>query len=135
MNGTFDFLIEKAVSARNFSYSPYSGYKVGSALLCSDGTVYTGCNVENASYSATVCAERVAVFKALSEGKRDFSAIAIVGGKGAIPDFAPPCGVCLQVLSEFCSPDLQILLLSNEEIKSYTLKDFLPNAFCASDIK
>ena len=135
MDTTLDFLVAEADKARNFSYSPYSEYKVGASLLCSDGTVYTGCNIENASYSATVCAERVALFKALSEGKRGFKAIAIVGGKGENPDFSPPCGVCLQVLSEFCSPDLQILLLLNGKIKSYTIKDFLPNAFSSADMK
>ena len=135
MDTTLDFLVAEAYKARSFSYSPYSEYRVGASLLCSDGTVYTGCNIENASYSATVCAERVAIFKAISDGKRDFKALCVVGGKGEKGDFAPPCGVCLQVISEFCSPYFTILLVSGGKTKSYTLADFLPNAFSASDIK
>ena len=92
-------LCELAKQAMTRSYSPYSGYKVGAALLCKDGTVYTGCNVENASYTPTICAERTAIFKAVSEGNREFAAIAICGGKdGVIAGLFPPCGVCRQVM-------------------------------------
>ena len=97
-------LIRQAMEARKNSYSPYSGFQVGAALLCEDGTVYTGCNVENAAYGPTNCAERTAVFKAVSEGKREFKRIAIVGGHEGESVAPTPCGVCRQVLSEFCKP-------------------------------
>lgn len=93
-------LCKMAIEAMNNSYSPYSSYKVGAALLCDDGTVYTGCNIENASFSPTVCAERVAIFKAISENKYNFSMIAVAGGKdGEINGIFPPCGVCRQVIA------------------------------------
>lgn len=112
------------------SYSPYSGFKVGAALLCGDGEIYTGCNIENAAYSPTNCAERTAFFKAVSEGKRDFKAIAIVGGKdGEISDFCYPCGVCRQVMAEFCDGDFEIITTDSKEIKSHTLKELLPESF------
>ena len=113
------------------AYSPYSGYKVGAALLCKDGSVYTGCNVENASFSATNCAERTAFFKAVSEGERDFTAIAIVGGKDkSFTDYCPPCGVCRQVMSEFCSKDFKIILGKNDnEYNTFTLGELLPESF------
>ena len=101
-------LIEKAEEARLHSYSPYSGFKVGAALLCSDGTVYTGCNIENASFTPTICAERTAIFKAVYDGRRDFTAIAIVGGKEDASAPCPPCGVCRQVMGEFCGPDFMV---------------------------
>ena len=122
-------LIKKAKDARMHSYSPYSEYKVGAALLCADGTVYLGTNVENASYGETVCAERVAVLKAVSEGKRDLEAIAIVGGKNEICDYAFPCGACRQVLSEFCKPSLEIVLFDGENIEIRTLGQVFPSAF------
>lgn len=119
-----------AIEAMKNAYSPYSGYKVGAALLCEDGTVYTGCNVENASFSATNCAERTAFFKAISEGKKDFAAIAICGGKGGvIEDIFPPCGVCRQVMREFCEDDFPIYLIGKEQIESYTLSELLPVSF------
>lgn len=127
-------LIQKAVEAMKKSYSPYSGFTVGAALLCADGTVYTGCNIENASFTPTVCAERTAIFKAVSEGKRDFTAIAIVGGKGCeITDFCPPCGVCRQVMSEFFRPDGEIYLWNGKESKTYTLAQLLPASFSLLD--
>jgi len=113
------------------SYAPYSGYRVGAALLTADGTVYTGCNIENASYTPTICAERTAVFKAVSEGARQFTAIAVAGGKdGVISGAFPPCGVCRQVMAEFCSPDFPILVVTGEDtFVRYTLGELLPNGF------
>lgn len=124
-------LIQKAMDAMQRSYSPYSGFWVGAALLCADGTVYTGCNIENASFTPTICAERTAIFKAVSEGKRDFVAIAIVGGKGGkLNGFAAPCGVCRQVMSEFCNLEtFQVHLFDGKESKTYTLAELLPLAF------
>ena len=123
-------LASLAIEAMKKAYSPYSGYKVGAALLCEDGTVYTGCNVENASFSATNCAERTAIFKAVSEGKKQFTAIAICGGKdGVIEDIFPPCGVCRQVMREFCEDDFQIYLVGKDRIESYTLSEILPVSF------
>ena len=123
-------LVKKAYEAMKFSYSPYSGFKVGAALLCENGNIYTGCNVENSAFSPTNCAERTAFFKAVSEGERDFVAIAIVGGKnGEIRDFCYPCGVCRQVMSEFCDEDFEIITTDSKEIKSHTLKELLPESF------
>lgn len=100
----YDSLLQQAARAREMSYSPYSGFKVGAAILCSDGTVVTGCNIENRAYGPTNCAERTAFFKAVSEGKREFTAIAIAGGKDEL-EMCYPCGVCRQVMGEFCDPD------------------------------
>lgn len=125
-------LIEAAKDMLNFSYTPYSNFKVGAALLCKDGSVYTGCNIENASFGPSICAERTAFFKAISEGKKDFEAIAIVGGRnGVIEDFCPPCGVCRQVMSEFCDPDTFDIYLANAENKivSYKLTELMPLIF------
>ncbi len=123
-------LIEKAVEAMQKSYSPYSGFKVGAALLTKNGRVYTGCNIENAAYSPTCCAERTAFFKAISEGEKDFTAIAIVGGKdGEINSFCPPCGVCRQVMSEFCKKDFMIILSDGKSIKGLSLDKLLPESF------
>lgn len=126
-------LIALAGEARKASYSPYSGYAVGAALLCEDGTVYLGCNIENATFSPTVCAERTAFFKAVSEGKRSFVKIAIVGGKVNEPDgFSPPCGVCRQVMSEFCHKNFEIVLLQDGKIISKTFDTILPLNFDSS---
>lgn len=125
-------LIETAIDALQGSYVPYSRFHVAAALLCADGTVYTGVNIENASYTPTVCAERVAFFKAVSEGKRDFEAIAICGGpEGEIKDYCPPCGVCRQVMREFCSPERfrVIVARSPEDYREYTLDQLLPQSF------
>lgn len=129
-------LASLAKGAMEKAYSPYSGFKVGAALLCKDGSVYTGCNVENASFSATNCAERTAFFKAVSEGKQEFSAIAICGGKGGdIEGSFPPCGVCRQVMREFCEDDFEIHLLTKEGIETYTLSQLLPVSFQPDTLK
>ena len=124
-------LCELAIIASRKSYSPYSSFRVGAALLCSDGSVYTGCNIENSSYSATVCAERTAFFKALSEGKKNFVAIAIAGGREEVGKTAcTPCGVCLQVMAEFCNPnEFRIILPADGNIEEYLLSDLLPKNF------
>lgn len=113
------------------SYAPYSKYNVGAVLLCKNGNIYKGCNVENASYSATNCAERTALFSAISNGEKEFSAICVVGGKnGEIEDYAMPCGICRQVLSEFCGADFKIFVgISENDIKEYTLGELLPFSF------
>ena len=124
-------LCRAAILAMKQSYSPYSDFKVGAALLTKDGKIYTGCNIENASFSATVCAERTAVFKAISEGETEFAMLAIAGGKnGKLQGEVPPCGVCRQVLSEFCDKDFPILLVTDENnFKQYTLGQLLPLTF------
>ena len=126
-------LIRIAFEARERSLCPYSGFAVGAAILCKSGEVYTGCNIECGSYSATVCAERVAIFKALSEGETDFTAIAIVGGNvdDEITDYCPPCGTCRQVLSEYCdADDFEIILAKSlDEYEIYSLSQLLPLAF------
>ena len=133
---TKEQLASLAKDAMEKAYSPYSNYKVGAALLCKDGSVYIGCNVENASFSATNCAERTAFFKAVSEGKREFSAIAICGGKeGVIGGAFPPCGVCRQVMREFCDDDFEIHLLTSEGLDTYTLGQLLPVSFQPETIK
>ena len=131
-------LVNLAKEARAHAYVPYSGYAVGAALLCADGTVYQGCNIENASFSPTVCAERVAVFKAVYDGHRDFAAIAVVGGKAGeeITGLFPPCGVCRQVLREFCGLDFKLYLgKENNEFVETTLGDLLPMSFSKADMK
>ena len=122
-------LIDLAIKQLEFSYVPYSHFKVGAALLAKGGEIYTGCNIENAAYTPTNCAERTAFFKAVSEGVREFEAICVVGGKdGVLTDYASPCGVCRQVMMEFCDPDtFQIIMAVNKEkYKNYTLKEMLP---------
>ena len=128
-------LMEAAASARQYAYSPYSGYRVGAALLGKSGKVYTGCNVENAGYSPTNCAERTAVFKAVSEGEREFSAIAVVGGAGdSIDPACTPCGVCRQVLAEFCDPTMPVILGTADHLRVLTLGELLPFAFTSSNL-
>ena len=130
MNIDFDLLLDQAKSASEKAYAPYSGYKVGAALLCSDGTVFTGCNVENASYSLTICAERNAVFQAVAAGQRDFLALAIyVDGEVLFP----PCGACRQVLAEF-NPNLHILYANRLGSILSDLDTLLPQAFTMSEI-
>lgn len=127
---TAERLIELAKEAMQHAYAPYSGYKVGAALLCADGTVYQGCNIENSAYSPTNCAERTAFFKAIYDGKRDFTAIAICGGKdGIITGLFPPCGVCRQVMREFCTEDFKIYMITPEGYEERTLADLLPDSF------
>jgi cytidine deaminase len=124
-----------AVEARKMAYTPYSGFKVGAALLGKSGKVYKGCNVENAGYTPTNCAERTAVFKAVSEGELTFSAIAIVGGMGEnIAELCAPCGVCRQVLAEFCDGDFKILLGTPDNIRVCTLNELLPLSFGKKDL-
>lgn len=125
-------LIDTAIRQLKFSYSPYSGFKDGAALLTKDGEIYTGCNIENASYTPTNCAERTAFFKAVSEGVREFQVICIVGGQnGVLTEYAAPCGVCRQVMMEFCDPEtFQIILAINKEkYDVFTLKELLPLGF------
>jgi cytidine deaminase len=130
-------LLTMAIDALENSYSPYSGCKVGAALLCENGKVFTGTNIENAAFSPTVCAERVAIFKAISEGEKNFSKIAVVGGKnGVINGIFAPCGVCRQVMREFCNDDFQIILgESTTEFTVATLNELLPFSFSPKDVK
>ncbi len=128
-------LIKTAIEARKRAYAPYSGFLVGAALLTADGRVFTGCNIENAAFTPTNCAERTAFFKAVSEGVRAFEAIAVVGGKGEEPsEFCAPCGVCRQVMAEFCAPDFRIILGNENNQTVYTLSDLLPASFSKSDL-
>ena len=124
-------LLDLAIEARKYSYAPYSEFHVGAALLTKNGKVYKGCNIENASFGATNCAERTAIFKAVSEGEGDFEAIAIVGGKdGKELELCPPCGICRQVMTEFCNLDTFRIVLGDEhEERSYTLTELLPLTF------
>ncbi len=128
-------LCELAIEAMGHSYSPYSGCKVGAALLCADGTVYQGCNIENAAFGPTNCAERTAFFKAVYDGRRDFAAIAVCGGKdGVITGRFPPCGVCRQVMREFCADDFMIyMVLPDGKYDACTLKELLPFSFSAAE--
>lgn len=128
-------LLQKAIEARSFAYAPYSDHKVGAALLGKSGKVYTGCNVENAGYTPTNCAERTAVFKAVSEGEREFTAIAVVGGLGDnLSEVCAPCGVCRQVLAEFCDKDMRVIMGTPDKITVSTLGDLLPLSFGKSDL-
>ena len=122
-------LLDLAKTAAERSYSPYSHFPVGAALECADGAVFTGCNIENASYTPTVCAERTAFFKAVSEGRRSFRAIAIAGGAADAP--AVPCGACRQTLAEFCGPEMPVAVAPLREGAATvrTLGDYLPHAF------
>lgn len=127
-------LIRLAKDAMQHAYAPYSGFKVGAALLTADGKVYPGCNIENAAYTPSNCAERTAFFKAVYAGERDFTAIAVVGGKdGVIEDVFPPCGVCRQVMQEFCGQDFMIYMgRADDSFVAVRLEDFLPYGFSAS---
>jgi len=129
-------LIQKAMEMTKLSYAPYSGYHVGAALLATNGVIYTGCNIENASYGATNCAERTAFFKAVSEGVKNFEAIAIVGApadeaaENTFSEYAYPCGICRQVMQEFCKKDFRIIVAkSMEDYQKYTLSELLPFGF------
>ena len=133
-------LIKKAFEAQKFSYAPYSQFNVGAALLCADGTIYTGCNIENAAFSPTNCAERTAFFKAISEGQKDFVAIAIVGNKSNVKkgqgDYCAPCAVCRQVMAEFCDLEkFQVIMAKddNDYIEN-TLGELIPLAFTGKDL-
>jgi len=123
-------LLQLAEQARKNAYAPYSGFTGGAALLTKEGRVYTGCNIENATYGATVCAERTALFSAVSQGERRFCAIAVSGGKaGKAGGLCPPCGICRQVMAEFCDKEFTIVLGNSEAYQTYTLAELLPLAF------
>ncbi len=126
-------LVQQAMEAMQLAYAPYSGYKVGAALLTSSGRVYRGCNIENAAFGPSNCAERTAIFKAVSEGERAFDAIAVVGGKdGVVTGVFPPCGVCRQVMQEFCGPDFRIYMGRGDgSFESVRLDELLPYGFSA----
>ena len=129
-------LLEQAIAAREMAYAPYSGFRVGAALLGKSGKIYTGCNVENASYSPTNCAERTAFFKAVSEGEREFVSIAIVGGMSeTINDLCAPCGVCRQVMAEFCDKDFRVIMGNLDNIQTRTLEELLPLSFGKNDLE
>ena len=131
-------LIREAIAAMQYSYSPYSHFRVGAALLTKGGKIYRGCNIENAAYGPTNCAERTAFFKAVSEGELDFDAICIVGGKdGILEEYAPPCGVCRQVMMEFCNPETFKIILATDEVDytEYTLGELLPLGFGPGNLK
>ena len=129
-------LMDLAVKARENAYVPYSGFRVGACLLAKSGKVYLGCNVENSAYGPTNCAERTAFFKAISEGEREFEKIAIVGGKqNDISDLVAPCGVCRQVMAEFCSEDFVLILGNPKNIKEFKLNQILPLAFTPKDLE
>lgn len=126
-------LVEKAIEARNMAYAPYSNFKVGAALITEDGSIYTGCNVENVSYGASNCAERTAIFKAVSEGHHTINMLAVVGDE---KDYTYPCGICRQVILEFASEDFKMIIIKNEEeymIK--TLNEIMPYAFSKEALK
>lgn len=125
-------LIQEAIAAMQYSYTPYSHFRVGAALLTKSGKIYRGCNIENAAYTPTNCAERTAFFKAVSEGEIEFEAICIVGGKdGNLEEYTPPCGVCRQVMMEFCNPETFKIILATDETRytEFTLKELLPLGF------
>ena len=128
-------LIARAIAAMDRAYVPYSGYRVGAALLCTDGKVYEGCNIENGSYGATNCAERTAFFRAVFDGEREFTAIAVCGGKdGIIRDYFPPCGICRQVMREFCEDDFRIYMVGKDGVYlERTLNEILPDSFRPKD--
>lgn len=130
-------LINEAIKARDYAYIPYSNFAVGAALLTESGKIYSGCNIENASFTPTNCAERTAVFKAVSEGERNFVAIAVVGGKYGekVSEYITPCGVCRQVLAEFCSKDFIIISAKNEnDYREYTLNELFPGSFSKESV-
>ena len=129
-------LVELAKEAMSRAYAPYSGFYVGAALLCADGTVYQGCNIENAAYGPTNCAERTAFFKAVYDGHRQFQAIAICGGKGGnITGAFPPCGVCRQVMREFCGDDFLVYLVTDTGYETRTLSQLLPDSFRPTNLQ
>ena len=125
----YEELIEVAKLARENAYAPYSEFKVGAALKTKTGRIFEGCNIENSALSMTNCAERTAFFKAISEGEKEFEAIAIVGGKGNELIQCPPCGACRQVMNEFCDKDFKIILFDGKDEDVYTLEEILPLGF------
>ena len=140
MDNNFDTaqLIQEAIAAMHYSYTPYSHFRVGAALLTKSGKIYRGCNIENAAYTPTNCAERTAFFKAVSEGELEFEAICIVGGKdGKLEEYTPPCGVCRQVMMEFCNPETFKIILATDETHytEFILKELLPLGFGSGNLK
>ena len=137
---TIEQLIQSALKARNYSYAPYSHFYVGAALLAEDGKIYTGCNIESAAFSPTNCAERTAFFKAVSEGQRQFQAIAVAGGtespgESVLQRAVTPCGVCRQVMAEFCQKDFQVIAARSEKVyQIFSLKELLPQSFGSTDL-
>ncbi|MBE6068970.1 MAG: cytidine deaminase [Clostridium lundense] len=132
VKGEYSKLIEEAINAREFAYVPYSNFKVGAAVLMEDGSIYSGCNIENASFGATNCAERTAVFKAISEGKKEIKALAEIGD---IETYTMPCGICRQVISEFISEDIDVILIKNKN--DFVIKKFseiFPLSFSKKDL-
>ncbi|KGK87985.1 MULTISPECIES: cytidine deaminase [unclassified Clostridium] len=132
VKGEYSKLIEEAINAREFAYVPYSNFKVGAAVLMEDGSIYSGCNIENASFGATNCAERTAVFKAISEGKKEIKALAEIGD---IETYTMPCGICRQVISEFISEDIDVILIKNKS--DFVIKKFseiFPLSFSKKDL-
>ncbi len=136
MSMTDSQLFNTACDAMKKAYAPYSECYVGAALVCDDGSVYTGCNIENAAFTPGICAERTAISKAVSEGKRKFTKIMVVGGKdGVIKGTFPPCGVCRQVLREFCDDDFEVMFgVSEDNIEHHTMKEILPFSFSSKDM-
>jgi len=129
-------LVKRALDAREKAYSPYSDFCVGAALLCDDGEIFEGANIENCSFGATNCAERTAIFSAVYAGKRSFRAIAIVGGSRGeeVNEYCPPCGICRQVLAEFCSADAEIILFDGKNIKVRKMIEMLPEVFDGANL-
>ena len=125
-----EMLLAQAKNALQNAYAPYSAFRVAAALECADGSIFTGVNIENASYGATLCAERSAFAAAITQGKRDFVRILIIGGKGGeITDFCPPCGICRQVMGEFCKKEFEIILYNGKDYRTYTLAQLFPEGF------
>ena len=132
---TREQLVSMACEAMQRAYAPYSGFQVGAALLTKSGTVYCGCNIENAAYGPTNCAERTAFFQAVYEGEREFAAIAVVGGMhGDVQDYTAPCGVCRQVMREFCDDGFEVYLWNGKTCRTYTLAQLLPLSFGSSNL-
>lgn len=132
MEINYELLVQTAYEATKMAYTPYSHFNVGAALLTKGGKIYMGCNIENAAYGATNCAERTAFFKAISEGEKEFAAIAVVSSS---KDYTYPCGICRQVIAEFCDEDMEIILAKEMDYKVFTLKEMLPYSFTSKDLK
>ena len=132
MEINYELLVKTAYEATKMSYTPYSHFNVGAALLTKGGKIYMGCNIENAAYGATNCAERTAFFKAISEGEKEFAAIAVVSSS---KDYTYPCGICRQVIAEFCDEDMEIILAKDMDYKVFKLSEMLPYSFTSKDLK